>query len=168
MISDEMIGAARALNDKNPDFSAIWETLQKKQKPRSELAVDSLTVDPALKGLGSEVLRRRAIVSWMKSLESVGAGRFVVGRGSKQSRFRWAISPRAFIAAVAGEQPTNTTKSKPFLDEESGQGIRHEFRLRPDFVVELTLPTDLSSFEASRLAAFVQTLPFSAKEESRP
>jgi hypothetical protein len=37
-------------------------------------------------------------------------------------------------------------------------GLAHEFPLRPDFMVQLVLPVNLTTKEARRLAAFLLTL----------
>ena len=40
--------------------------------------------------------------------------------------------------------------------------IKHSYRLRPDFIVQIELPADLNAREAERLADFIKTLPFEA------
>jgi hypothetical protein len=50
------------------------------------------------------------------------------------------------------------------LEEEDAQvfpeSIEHSFNLRPDFTLSVELPSDLSEFEAKRLAQFFGCLAF--------
>ena len=54
------------------------------------------------------------------------------------------------------------------VDEEIAEtpegSIEHRYQLRPDRQVLLVLPADLTAREAGRLAEFIKTLPFDAKE----
>lgn len=50
-------------------------------------------------------------------------------------------------------------------------GVRwldHVFPLRPDFVCTITLPRDLTTAEAERLAAMLRTLPLDSENEGGP
>ena len=45
-------------------------------------------------------------------------------------------------------------------DEDNNLCTEHTFRLRPDLVVVLELPLNITTQEAQRLADFIKTLPF--------
>ena len=51
------------------------------------------------------------------------------------------------------------------LEEDSEDVVTHSYRLRPDFMLELKVPADLTVVEAKRLSLFVRSLPIEAGDE---
>lgn len=69
------------------------------------------------------------------------------------------IAPQRAVESDFGA-PVPLAVSAPSASQTPGAAIDHFFRVRPDFAITLSLPTDLSVAEAERLAAFIKTLPF--------
>lgn len=109
-----------------------------------------------------EEVSRREIVSVFKRLEEYGAGEFIPGRRGHPSRFRWEVD-----SLNIGEESTNPTPAAPAVTAanhitESPKTllISHHYQLRPDLLISLNLPTDITTTEASRLGQFINSLPF--------
>lgn len=111
----------------------------------------------------------------MRQLEALNVGRYLPGRWKKVNRFEWATSMTEVaavatgkkdyalesiadgIAASMGEASTEMTEKKA---EIPANAHKHSFSLRPDFVVDVVLPTDFNTTEAKRFNDFLKTLPF--------
>jgi hypothetical protein len=111
------------------------------------------------------------IIEFFRRLEGVGAGKLIVGRGRKKTRFRCVKQLPMLDAAAAArgsERPIEkAVGGAPLFEPNPEDSVRpqelsHQFTLRPDFVVRFHLPADLTSLEADRLSAFVKALPFDA------
>lgn len=102
------------------------------------------------------------IVRFFRKLESIGCGEFVVGRRGQPSRFLWAVNLVRLAQLAAGQDVR--LEGAPTIEEKALNNglIDHSFRLRKDLNVTLSLPDDLTPTEASRLSAFIHTLPFAA------
>jgi hypothetical protein len=106
---------------------------------------------------------RFQVVKLFKRMEEMGLGHFLVGRRGGQSRFAWSVRVSDLAQAYAGEVDIVESASGEDLTEDATveiSEVNHEFSLRPDFKVAITLPTDLTKREAERLAAFVVALPY--------
>lgn len=125
----------------------------------SESSVDEL--EATFKGTQVQV-GRREIVDVFKALDAANAGRFIVGRRTKPSRFRWGMDWSGLAKDVDAGAGVDSGGRDPGIDgdREEVRLVEHRYRLRPSYEVLLMLPTDLSKLEASRLADFVKTLPF--------
>jgi hypothetical protein len=104
---------------------------------------------------------RGDIVGLFKRLEEAQVGQFVAGRRGWPSRFVWSVGSLSASRLAAGEhQDIEQVTTESESDETGENGLTvHLFNLRSDLVVELPLPTDLTSGEAERLALFVSSLP---------
>lgn len=61
----------------------------------------------------------------------------------------------------AESEPDSEPEPEPEVTEEEPAGaLQHRFYLRPDFIVKLKLPADLTESEADRLRTFIASLPF--------
>lgn len=101
------------------------------------------------------------------------------GRSSRQSR---TTGPRANGSARAARSKATdasaaSTATTPgaahaALDPPSSVGatrlIGYDMPLRPDLMVRLTLPADLTKADAARVAAFVNSLAFGAEGDAAP
>jgi hypothetical protein len=109
-------------------------------------------------------LSRAEVIDVFREFEGLSLGRFVVGRRGQPSRFEWQVAMVSAGQAATGEaaeiesDDIEDVGDEP--DEASSEGLKHTFRLRPDFPVEFELPANLTPAEAGRLADFVKTLPF--------
>jgi hypothetical protein len=110
------------------------------------------------------------LIRFLRRLEALGCGKFITGRKGHPTRFEWNYSPSSVGIAAAGVQPIEQTEeaNSAKIAEESAQEaavdtdtIEHRYRLRADWIVELQLPSDLTTWEATRLSDFIRTLPFS-------
>ena len=114
---------------------------------------------------------RREIVPVLKQLAEAGCGRFVLGRGEQPTRLKWSVSSISVGKVASGEEievdwfDEGQLSIEEMLDDDSDadslvEMLQHSYRIRPDLEIKLALPEDLTSVEASRLAEFVRTLPF--------
>ena len=164
-----------------------FEILTQRQRKRTELTVEVLMRD-----MGCP---RSDVVKFLKSLGELGCGRFLAGRGSKQSRFRWRYAMYSVAQVALGqaealeELPWEVSDSESDAEGEAALSstleeqvsvrsgaaqmlpavaaappvarsrlINHTYPLRPDLLVPIGLPADLSAQEAERLAAFIRAL----------
>lgn len=111
---------------------------------------------------------RNRVIEVMRALEAAGVGRFVVGRKGHPSRFEWSNSPISVgrVASGASDSFEPLRREQPMKwpsrgEEREAHPLTHRFRLRKDLEVSIELPEDLTASEATRLADFIRTLPFS-------
>lgn len=116
------------------------------------------TLEKKLSKTHSEITRRE-IVTLFKALDEYGAGEFVPGRRGHPSRFRWEVD--SIRLSVAGESGKATELTPSFAAVEAPVVlITHRYQLRPDMVITLSLPSNISQTEANRLSQFINSLPF--------
>jgi hypothetical protein len=107
-----------------------------------------------------EDVSRRDIVSVFKRLEEYGAGEFIPGRRGHPSRFRWGVD--SLKVGDEKEEPAQ----QPVPAQENSRAyssnimLSHHYQLRPDLIISVTLPADISTNEAHRLGQFINSLPF--------
>lgn len=153
-VNQDDIAALAELSDANRNF---LEWLSRRQKNAPVTTVDQGMV--WAKGTRTEV------IDLFKRLAALDLGTFVHGRRGGYSRFKWSVRLTDVGKAYAGEIDEIEPVDKDDLEEEiystsSEEFIDHEYVLRPDVKVELTLPGDLTRREAKRLADFINSLPF--------
>jgi len=112
------------------------------------------SVDELERKLSDSTVGRQDIIAFLKQLANAGFGNFKNGRRGRPSRFVWS---KGIERAAAGSVATRGNR----VDT-----LGHEYRLRPDYVVRLELPADLTPREARRLGDFVSTLSFSGDEDA--
>jgi len=122
---------------------------------------------------GGTSFSRRDVITALRELEKANCGEFIIGRRGQPSRFRWSVEMIAAGRAARGDQKDVESlaegDARKGTDEEievSAGMVRHSYKLRPDFSLELDLPEDLSAREAARLAEFIKTLPFEPTEHA--
>ena len=139
-----------------------------------DLPAPEPTVDDVQKAMAGDQpgATRKDAVSLLKSLDSQGWGKFLAGRRGRQSRFRWGRDAKQRMEELRRQVPSTRSKgttepaTQPNPKESSGSAevISHQFVLRPDFLVRLELPNNLSSVEAERLGMFLRSLPMMKAE----
>jgi len=142
------------LNDANRNF---LEWLSRRKKNAAVTTVDQGMI--WAKGTRAEV------IDLFKRLAELDLGTFVHGRRGGHSRFKWAVRLTDVGKAYAGEIDAIESVGEEDLEEEiyslsDDETIEHEYTLRPDVKITLSLPSDLTQREAKRLADFINTLPF--------
>jgi hypothetical protein len=108
-------------------------------------------------------LDRRDVITVLQKLDQAGCGKFVIGRRGQKSRFQWRV-PMMDVGRAAAARGDGADPEQAIDGSEPVRGglswLDHEYRLRPDLIVKLSLPQDLTALEAARLSDFVKTLSF--------
>ena len=104
------------------------------------------------------------IVEILKLLDNLGVGKFIVGRKGKDSRIEWSYHPKSLGEAANKKRSTLLGVPKG-IDEYDGGGedkeiSAHSFFLRPNYKLELTLPTNFDRADLKRLEKWLDTIPF--------
>jgi hypothetical protein len=102
---------------------------------------------------GGSAAGRSEVVQVFKLLQAADYGAFIVGRRTYPSRFEWA---KALAEGASGSAPDAVGAE----NADGNNSLVHQFRLRPDYVVNVRLPKDLTTTEAARLSEYIKTLPF--------
>ncbi len=119
--------------------------------PRAEdVQIDDIEAISAENGLA---LSRPGVVRFFKDLGKLGYGRFIAGRRGYKSRFVWEFD------VIRSRQRSPDGADEPSKRVAALDTLHHSFVLRRDFRVEFDLPANITQTEASRLAAFVTSLP---------
>lgn len=129
-------------------------------------------VDQVLSRLSTHALARTDVIRIFRKLEELGYGEFVEGRRGHPSRFEWRFGLVSVGKAAAGtSQVLEEVRENEDEDDDSEPtsvnlpgSLSHKFQLRPDWQIDLILPSDLTAREALRLSDFVKTLPFDPVE----
>ncbi|GLK72969.1 hypothetical protein KHC23_05960 [Ancylobacter dichloromethanicus] len=114
-------------------------------------------------------LDEREIRRVFKLLDEIGCGRYIKGRGENESRMAWTLSIRSIASAAKGEsfsleevavEPEDTLEAEGIIFNPD-EPVIHTFKLRSDFEVKISLPSDFTDREADRLGAFLKAIPIS-------
>jgi hypothetical protein len=151
----------QSLYNDNPNAKALLDHLASRERNWSTTSVDRLLYKVAGEGTP---MSRGDLVHVLQRLDDIGCGRFVPGRHSHPSRFEWSVGLVDVGRAAAGEKVKIEQGQVENADEPPDDLLEHHFRLRKDLDVPFRLPADLNPSEASRLAAFIQTLPFNTTQ----
>lgn len=135
----------RTLYKRDAAASAVLDYFASSKRNITDSFIDKVSL--ATKVSYSEVIRV------MRELESLGFGTFRNGRKGHKSRMVWDANIISIGAIAKGEEAPADIAMMP-------DDIVHSFTLRQGHEVHFTLPADLSEKEASRLAAFIGSLPF--------
>jgi hypothetical protein len=155
---DVNVKGLRELYKTDSEAKAMFDHLASRERDRRETTVDRLRWN--LNQGGGDPISRGQIVRLFRQLEELGCGNFIPGRWGHESRFRWSVGLADVGRAASGQSVRMEPPSTAELDAPNDL-LDHRFHLRKDLDVALKLPSDLTSTEAARLAAFIQTLPFS-------
>jgi len=124
------------------------------------------TLDERLKG--NKEINPRGIVTFFKTLQEFGMGKFIPGRRGHSSRFRWEVDSRHIDSAARRDLDREQMGSHPIpVHQDEAQhgshkiGMRsHKYYLRPDLQISVHLPTDMTTAEAGRLSQSISSLPY--------
>lgn len=110
-------------------------------------------------------LPRADAIALLRELESLGVGKFTLGRRGHPSRLDWSIEPSELLNALdvhGAELSTRVaaTAAPPALSGPEGETVEHLFWLRPGLRISLSLPADLTPEEAEALSTWVGLLSF--------
>jgi hypothetical protein len=158
--------AIRSFNSSDSNAKIIFDHLAKFQNNMGETKVDQLAwrLSESLQNPPS----RWDIIKFFRKLEVLHCGKLVEGRKGKKTRFVWGSNLTDVAKVAAGQNvkigvtPPGTGAELGGAAEEPGANglVDHPFKLRKDLDICLQLPVDLTKAEATRLATFVQSLPF--------
>ena len=177
-LSDPTIDQLRDLYRSNPVAMTLLDCLGRRRRDTAELKIEH-----AIQILANESVTasRGQLFRVLKTLEELGFGQVILGRGSCKTRIAWTYSPKGIGRAAVGNQEdipellkvpegcesggdaTNQHIGIPSVKataNEEVEFIPHELQLRPDLSIQLELPLDMTPGESQRLALFVQALPF--------
>ena len=127
------------------------------------------TVAQTRKVLGAD-FRNSDSLAVLRELEGLGAGKVILGRKGRETRFVWALHPSELAKALHGDEAIlSTTKTvdddiDDDVDYEEVELVEHRLNLRDGFDVELTLPKDLTVEERKRISTWITVFTVSNKE----
>lgn len=154
------VEALKSAYESNQAVQAICDQMAGRDKNQTETKLHRM-----LKHLENDGFdfKRGGVIGAFRTLEAAGCGKYVEGRHGWPSRFVWETKSLHVSSIAKGQEPLPRDGSADSDDggvSEDVEFIEHSFVLRLDLPVSFDLPADLSENEASRLAAFIQTLPF--------
>jgi hypothetical protein len=120
-----------------------------------------ITVSAAMKPAWED---RKGTIEIFKRLEKIDVGFWMVGRHSNPTRLFWKCQSNELAKKVLEEieqrEMASESGDAAVTEEVLPMTIDHSFQLRPDNMLQIRLPRDVTDKEAERLAAWVRTLPF--------
>ena len=143
-------------------------------------AATKADVSAIVAALPAQHQHRQNVVAFLKDLEQWKLGDFKAGRRGYDSRLESPISLRK-IGQTARQADRKEASDVADVSEDSEdihcksgndalppnsngiphrQNLTHQFLLRPNYLLTVKLPVDLTRAEANRLAEFVKSLPF--------
>jgi hypothetical protein len=165
-LTDDQKGLLGGFAENHPHLEPFIRAVSKRQRNSATTELDSFLTWDGIPKDRSEAMARRDAIEFFRILANAGIGDFRIGRRGKPTRFTWnaQMMEVAKVALQSAPQVSNETVFSPDAAEFSipdpdGMLAVHTYRLRKDLEVQLSLPIDLSTAEAKRLAAFIETLP---------
>lgn len=169
----DLLNGLKGLHSSDKVARLIFEDFASRQRSQKETKVEAILQRLDRQG---DTIPRPPVIRVFKSLQNLGCGRFILGRGSKPSRFRWDYDlvsvGKAATGSPGSEHGIRRVDEGGEEDEEPNEeingpkrrGIPHQYQLRPDCRIEFVLPVDLTAREAERLGEFIKTLPFGVQD----
>ena len=109
----------------------------------------------------SSELTRGEAIELFKRIDSLGLGRYKVGRHSKPTRVEIFFDSDDLSNAIDLQGTKYLKEQFEFHKERKrSEALTHAFLLRPDFKVEVTLPPDFSHRDNERMKSWLDTIPF--------
>jgi hypothetical protein len=142
----------RSFYKNNSDFRAVLDFVNAHGKSEGWEDASDLTARMNASGVG---VNRAQIISAFKMLATLRCGWFTVGRRKWPTRLEFRADPRQLHKLATASSPVASVA--PTM-------LTHRFRLRPELEISVYLPSDVSKKEISRIADFLQTLPFDHAE----
>jgi hypothetical protein len=173
-ITDEAKRRLVELYNSNAAARAVLDLIAKRE--RNSRSTEIERISDLLEQAGYSFARRE-ILDVLRSLSDIGLGAFKAGRRGYVTRLEWTTNMIEVGRLASGQSVDEATgqsagedgdepDESPAEEVESDQ-LKHIFRLRPSYLVEIYLPADIRKSEADRLAAWIQTLPFDSTEVLR-
>ena len=152
----------KAAYNNNEFVSAICDHLAERERNQKETKLHRIIRHLTNDGYTA---RRPDVIAAFRELESVECGQYVEGRHGHKSRFVWSVKSMQVSDAISGDAVA--TEIENVAEEDEGEEyeyesetIEHSFVLRPDYVLNLELPEDLTQKESKRLSKFILSLSF--------
>jgi len=162
MIEDKFVSGLRGLYARDQSAKVILDYFATRKKALTESTADRVA--------GVVKLSYPEVIRVFKELDGVGCGQFKNGRKGYKTRMVWNHNLVSVGEVAQGQSsdipavvPVDAVpeEDEPEAGVEVDEAVRqHSFQLRPDLIVQLPLPVDLTAKEAERVAAFIRTLPF--------
>ena len=153
-----LIDELRSLYAENSAASSLFDEFSNRKRNRRVTKTDWVA-----RRFASSGIRRADIISMFRRLEQLDCGKYVEGRRGNPSRFEWSKSSLAICRLASGETENAEPQELSDVGVDEGEPDTeievHTLRLRPDFMIELELPTDLTTREAERVGKFLLSLP---------
>lgn len=151
-----------ALYAKNQTVAALLDVLATKKRKRDVISVKYAC---QLTGVDYDDMEEA-----LRALGDINVGVFTNAYRDNYARLTWRFHPKSLAEAATGRgRPEELDVSE--ADEVEGDepanflapgDVRHDYLLRPNRRIVLTLPLDLTHREAERLGQFIQSLPLEA------
>ena len=162
------IKAIKTLYSSDSVAKVVLDEFASRQRNQQKTKLDQLLLRLSNAGKAAP---RTEVINVLRKLAEHGCGDFITGRKGHPTRFEWQYDLVSVGKAAAGGnqaveeiQPVDETDHVDEDSAEAAAGIEHRYRLRADWIVEITLPSDLTAREAMRFSEFIKTLPFDAPE----
>jgi hypothetical protein len=148
------VQSLRSLYTNEADYRKILDHLASRSNNANETKVDRL----------SDVtgLSRSRIVEFMRQLEQLGLGEFIVGRKGGRSRFRWQVGLVSVGQVASKESDEISTEAPEEVSEDemelASDAVTYEVPLRADMKARITVPSNITKVETIRLSNFIRGL----------
>ncbi len=163
------VRALKSLYLTDPTAKFVLDEFASRRRNQQKTKLDQLLLRLSNAG---KAAARTDVIDVLRKLDEYGCGRFVTGRKGHPTRFEWQYDLVSVGKAAAGGTQ-DVEQIQPVEDDENGDedatdapegSIEHKYQLRPNWQIDLVLPSDLTAREAARLSEFIKTLPFDAPE----
>ncbi len=153
------IEALKKIYNDNEAVKSICDHMSDRSKNQNETALHRIT--HYLEQEGAE-FKRSDLIAAFRLLENAECGRYVEGRHGWKSRFVWSVKSKLVAGAAQGTETKAALIAEEDIEEEifEEEMLEHVYLLRPDLVITIELPADLSRNEAQRLSQFIDSLSF--------
>jgi hypothetical protein len=153
-VNKKVSEALRQLYDKEPDFGKAFDYLASRSNNAAETKVERLAY--------LTDLPRNRIIQFMRAMEGLGLGQFIVGRKQWPSRFKWSVGLISVGQVASRESDEVSTDDLDEGSEEemelAAEAVTYEVPLRPDMKAKLTIPANITKAETVRLSNFIRGL----------
>jgi hypothetical protein len=157
-ISDDI----KSLYAKNQTVAALLDILATKKRKRDVISVKYAC---QLTGIDYDDMEEA-----LRALDAIKVGVFTNAYRDNYARLTWRFHPKSLAEAATGRglpEELDVSEVEEVEDDEAANAaapgdVRHDYLLRPDRRIVLTLPLDLTHREAERLGQFIQSLPLEA------
>jgi len=149
--TNEKIMSLQGLYESNETARSLLDNFAERERSSKKTSVDR-----AEAVTGEDYY---SIVSLFKELESIGVGKFVVGRKGHESRMIWSYDIISIgQAARSDDSELESVPNDAEEDDGKADSIQmqeHQFYLRQDLKLELFLPVDFNSTDAHKMKAWL-------------